>query len=113
MWSAMGCAPEVLLDADLQYAGGRAERQTDATRIPLLATDAQAPYEVLGDIQVIVRQRGAFGDPPSRDAAERAIREQAGRLGAHAVVLVAFGQEGSSWWSYHELRGHGRAIRYR
>ncbi len=60
-----------------------------------------------------MRQRGAFGDPPTRAYAEQAMREQAGRMGAHAVILVAYGQIGSSWWSYVELRGHGRAIRFR
>ena len=107
------CTPEVWLAPDLQHASGRAARQTASAQIALLATDVDQPYDVLGDLEVSVRQRGAFGDPPTRAHAEQAMREQAGRMGAHAVILVAYGQIGSSWWSYVELRGHGRAIRFR
>jgi uncharacterized protein YbjQ (UPF0145 family) len=107
------CAPEVWLEPDLQHANARATHQTAAAQIALMTTDIDRAYDVLADLEVIVRQRSAFGDEPTRADAEAALREQAGRLGAHAVILVAFGQEGMSWWSYHELRGHGRAIRYR
>jgi hypothetical protein len=108
-----GCAPEVWLDPDLRYANARTAHQTASVQIRLLATDLDQAYDVLGDLEVIVRQRGAFGDLPTRAVAEAALREQAGRLGAHAVILVAFGQQGTSGWSYNELRGHGRAIRFR
>jgi len=107
------CAPEVWLTPDLQHANGRAARQTAPARIALFTTDVDQPYDVLGDLEVAVRQRSAFGDPPTRAHAEQAMREQAGLMGAHAVILVAYGQVGSSWWSYVELRGHGRAIRFR
>jgi len=107
------CTPEVWLTPDLQHANGRAARQTAPAQIALLATDVAQPYDALGDVEVTVRQRGAFGDPPTRAYAEQAMREQAGRMGAHAVILVAYGQIGSSMWSYVELRGHGRAIRFR
>ena len=107
------CAPEALLVPDLQHANGRAARQTAAAEILLLATDVDQPYDVLGDLEVIVRQRGALGDEPTRAQAEQALREQAGRMGAHAVILIDYGDVGSSLWSYAELRGHGRAIRFR
>ena len=107
------CTPEVWLTPDLQHANGRAARQTGGAPDRLAKTDVDQPYDVLGDLEVAVRQRGAFGDPPTRAYAEQAMREQAGRMGAHAVIMVAYGQIGSSWWSYVELRGHGRAIRFR
>ena len=107
------CTPEVWLAPDLQHANGRAARQTASSRIALLETDVDQPYDVLGDLEVTVRQRGAFGDLPTRAHAEQAMREQAGQMGAHAVIMIAYGQVGSSWWSYVELRGHGRAIRFR
>ena len=107
------CAPEVWLTPDLQHANGRAARQTASAQIALFTTDVDQPYDVLGDLEVAVRQRGAFGDPPTRARAEQAMREQGGRMGAHAVILVAYGQTGGSAWSYVELRGHGRAIRFR
>jgi hypothetical protein len=107
------CAPEVWLAPDLQHANGRAARQTASAEIALLASDVDQPYDVLGDLEVTVRQRGAFGDTPTRGHAEQAMREQAGRIGADAVIFVDYGQIGSSFWSYAELWGHGRAIRYR
>lgn len=107
------CAPEIALDADLRYANGRAAFRTEAGAIPLVPGDVSAPYDVLGDVEVIVRQRGAFGELPRAEHAEQGLRKQAARLGADAVVLVSFGVEGMSFWTYHELRAHGRAIRYR
>jgi hypothetical protein len=107
------CAPEIWLAPDLEQANARAMHQTASGPIALYATDLGQPYDVLGDLQVVVRQRGAFGDGPTHAMAEAALREQAGRLGAHAVILVGFGEIGSSMWSYNELRGHGRAVRFR
>jgi hypothetical protein len=107
------CAPDVWLAPDLQHANARAVRQTAAAEITLVTSDVDQAYDVLGDLEVSVRKRGAFGHEPTQAMAEGALREQAGRLGAHAVILVGYGQIGSSFWSYRELRGHGRAIRFR
>ena len=108
-----GCMPEVWLTPDLRWANGRALRQTAGAQIALIETDVDRPYDVLGDLEVVVRQRGAFGDEPTQAIALAALREEAGRLGAHAVILISFGESGTSLWSYNELRGHGRAIRFR
>jgi len=110
---ATACAPEVSLGVDLRYAEGRAPRQTEPAQIVVVANDIPEPYYVLADLDVVVRQRSAMGDEPTREAAVRALREQAARIGAHAVVLTTFGEVGMSLWSYHELRGHGRAVRFR
>jgi len=107
------CAPEIWLAPDLRQANLRVAHQTPSAAIALTASDLDQPYDVLADLAVTVRQRGTFGDLPTRGNAEAALREQAGRLGAHAVILVSFGRPGSSWWSYNELRAHGRAIRLR
>ena len=107
------CAPEVVHGVDLQYANVRVPQQTAPERVLVFTTDVDQPYDVLGDLEVTVRQQGAFGEMPTKDIATRALREQAGRIGAHALVLVDFGSLGMSWWSYNELRGHGRAIRFR
>ena len=108
-----GCAPEVAFDVSLQYANVRVPQQTAPERVLVYSTDIDQPYDVLGDLEVTVRQQGAFGEMPTKAMATRALREQAGRIGAHALVLVEFGEMGMSWWSYNELRGHGRAIRFR
>src|SRR5262245_31976234 len=110
---AMACAPEVSLDVDLQYAEGRAAQQTDLRQILVVETDLPQPYYVLADLDVTVRQRSGFGAGPTKALAIRALRAQAARIGAHAVVMTAFGEEGMSLWSNHELRGHGRAVRFR
>ena len=107
------CAPEVWLAPNLQQANARAAHQTDSTQVALTAADLDQPYAVLADLEVIVRQRGAFGREPTRARVEAVLREQAGRLGAHAVILISYGQPGNSWWSYNELRAHGRAVRVR
>lgn len=107
------CAPEVALDVSLQYANVRVPQQTAPERILVYSTDIDQPYDVLADLEVTVRQQGAFGEMPTKAIATRALREQAGRIGAHAIVLVEFGDIGMSLWSYNELRGHGRAIRFR
>jgi hypothetical protein len=107
------CAPAVWLYPDLRYANARVTHQTSSAQVDVITTDVDRAYDVLGDLEVIVRQRGAFGELPTRAIGEAALREQAGQLGAHAVILVSFGQMGTSWWSYNELRGHGRAVRFR
>jgi hypothetical protein len=110
---ASACTPEVVHSVDYRYAGGRVAFQTDARQIAVVDTDLGAPYDVLADLEVTLRQRTAFGELPTRERAREALREQAARIGAHAVVMTSFGEIGSSWWSYNELRGHGRAIRFR
>ncbi|HMF39080.1 MAG TPA: hypothetical protein VKQ32_00230 [Polyangia bacterium] len=107
------CAPEVWLAPDLRQANARVAHQTASAEVLLTWADLDQPYDVLADLEVVMRQRGGFGREPTRGKVEAVLREQAGRLGAHAVILISFGQPGSSWWSYNELRAHGRAIRFR
>jgi hypothetical protein len=107
------CAPEISLSVDLQHANLRAPFQTDPGSVLTFAGDVDQPYDVLSDLEIRVRQRSAFGETPTREQATRALQEQAGRIGAHAIILVSFGDMGMSWWSNQELRGQGRAIRFR
>jgi hypothetical protein len=106
------CAPEIWYAPDLRQANARVQHRTAAAQVAVIASDVAQPYDVLGDLEVVLRQRGAFGNLPTQAMAVAALREQAGRLGAHAVIMVAFGEMGSSLWSYNELRAHGRAIRF-
>ena len=108
-----GCTPEIARGVDLTHANARVAYQTDPRFVQVFETDLDQPYDVLADLEVAVRQRGAFGDMPTRQIAIEALRAQAGRIGAHALVLVDFGEIGMSMWSNNELRGHGRAIRFR
>jgi hypothetical protein len=108
-----GCAPEVSMGVQLQHANLRVPYQTDPRYVLVFASDVDEPYDVLSDLEITVRQRTAMGQVPTRDDAVRALQAQAGKLGAHAVIMVSFGNMGMSWWSYNELQGHGRAIRFR
>ena len=107
------CRPEVSRSVDLHYANARVTNQTDPAAVQVYETDIAVPYDVLGDLDVIVRQQGALGEMPTKELGIAALRTQAGRIGAHAIVLVEFGKMGVSFWSYNELRGHGRAVRFR
>ena len=110
---AAACTPDVWREVEYGPNAVRAVHQTDPAKIAVVETDVAVPYDVLGDLTVIVRQRSSFGDLPTRDMVVAALREQAGLIGAQAIVMVAFGEPGSSWWTWHELRGHGRAVRFR
>ncbi|HEX5058245.1 MAG TPA: hypothetical protein VFV99_02740 [Kofleriaceae bacterium] len=107
------CTVDIARDVDLKYANARVPYQTDPAAVQVYETDVAVPYDVLGDLEVVVRQKNAFSEAPTKEHAIAALRAQAGRIGAHAIVLVDFGKQGMSWWSYNELRGHGRAIRFR
>lgn len=107
------CAPSVQLAYDFTHAAARAAHQTDPMAVELHRTEVARPYVVLADIEVTMRQQGSFGEVPDHDLVDEELRVRAGKLGAHAVILVHYGRMGASWWSWHELKGVGRAIRYR
>jgi hypothetical protein len=107
------CGAEISHGVDLTHANLRVPFQTEAARVLVYPGDVEQPYDVLSDLEITVRQRSAMGEMPTRDGAVRALQEQAGRIGAHALIMVSFGDVGMSLWSYHELRGQGRAIRFR
>jgi hypothetical protein len=109
----LGCAPSVELAHDFTYANGRVSNQTDPEGVELHRTEVGRPYLVLGDIEVTLRQQGSFGELPDEHLVDRELRRRAAEMGAHAVILVHYGRMGSSWWSWNELKGVGRAIRYR
>jgi len=108
-----GCAAEANFDASLEHANLRVPYQTEPSMIAVYTSDVEQPYDVLGDLEVTMRQQGGFGEMPTKDMLVAELRKQAGRIGAHAIVLLSFGDKGMSAWSYNELRGHGRAIRFR
>jgi hypothetical protein len=109
----LGCAPQAEVRYDFTFAAARAEHETDIFGIELRHDDPNRPYVVLGDIEVTMRQQGSFGDVPEHEHIDDELRARAAKLGAHAVILVHYGQRGMTWWSYNELKGIGRAIRYR
>jgi hypothetical protein len=111
--SLAACEPEVVRSVELQHANARVPYQTDPRSVQIFATDLDQPYDVLADLEITLRQQGSLGEMPTKEMAIDELRKQAGRIGAHAIVMVDFGRMGLSFWSYNELRGHGRAIRFR
>jgi len=75
--------------------------------------DEHHPYDVVADITVHERQITVFGAVPTHDDIKIRMAEEAAALGADAVVLVRFGRPGMGPFSWNELEGRGRAIRYR
>jgi hypothetical protein len=107
------CSAEISHAVDLTHANLRVPFQTEPARVLVYAGDVDQPYDVLSDLEVTLRQRTALGEKPTPELGVRALQEQAGRIGAHAVIMVSFGQPGMSLWSYYEMKGQGRAIRFR
>jgi hypothetical protein len=114
IWLALaGCGVEISNSVNLQHANLRVPFQTDPARVLVYQGDVDQPYDVLSDLEITMRQRSAMGEMPTHEAGIRALQEQAGRIGAHAIIMVSFGEKGMSLWSYNEMKGQGRAIRFR
>jgi len=107
------CAPQAEVKYDFTYAAARATRETDLMGIELRHDEPNRPYVVLGDVEVTLRQQGSFGEIPDEHHVDDELRARAAKLGAHAIILVSYGRRGMGWWSNNELRGSGRAVRYR
>jgi hypothetical protein len=107
-----GCAPTFDHAIDLRYATARAARQTDPATVAVIESEPDRPYHVLGDLQVRGFQVGSLGEAPSPATVTAALREQAARLGADAVILLRFGGPGLGAVSIRELEARGRAVRF-
>lgn len=106
------CQPVFDHALDLRYATARAPRQTDPRTVAVSEADGDRPYHVLGDVEVRGYQVGSLGEPPTRANVVAALREQAARLGADAVILVRYGEVGLGAISVRELEVRGRAVRF-
>jgi len=69
-------------------------------------------YQSLGDVSVVVRKATIFDADPTRERVDEALRREAARLGADAVVLVRYGTVGIDAFSWGRLDGNGRAVRF-
>jgi hypothetical protein len=88
-----------------------AEKPTDA--IIITENDiTDRPYVSLGDISAEVDKWTIFDRDPTREQVNTALREQAAKLGADAVVLVRYGTPGITALSWGALDGKGRAIAF-
>lgn len=87
--------------------------KTAPARIIISESDiTDRPYVSLGDISVTVNKTTIFHADPTREMVNTKLQEQAGTLGADAVVLVRYGQGGVSLMSWGSLEGKGRAVQF-
>jgi hypothetical protein len=71
------------------------------------------PYVALGDVSVTVRKTTIFDPDPTRAKVNEALREEAAKLGADAVVLARYGAVGMGIFSWGQMEGQGRAVAFR
>ncbi|MCP5114685.1 MAG: hypothetical protein GY953_27975, partial [bacterium] len=64
------------------------------------------------DLEVTVSKPGLLDSDPTPEMIDDALKEEAGKLGADAVVLVRYGTVGVGVWSWGELEGRGRAVQF-
>jgi len=69
-------------------------------------------YVSLGDLSVEVAKWNIFEKDPTREQVIAALRAQAAKLGADAVVLVRYGTVGITPFSWGALDGKGRAVAF-
>lgn len=70
------------------------------------------PYKVLGEIKVTVNKTTISHDDPTAAQVDQKLREEAGAMGADAVVLVRYGSVGIGFATWGSLEGRGRAVAY-
>jgi hypothetical protein len=69
-------------------------------------------YVSLGDLSVEVAKWNIFEKDPTREQVDAALRAQAAKLGADAIVLVRYGTVGITPFSWGALDGKGRAVAF-
>lgn len=73
---------------------------------------ADRRYTSLGDISVTVRKWTLFDADPTRERVARALQEKAAEMGADAVIFVRYGTVGIGLFSWGQMDGQGRAVRF-
>lgn len=106
----VGCSS--LSSRTVQYVGAPRFAPTDATRIEILQAEPSRPFDRLGEVVV-----DTSVDPaPPIEKVEAALRRDAARLGADAVVLIRDQSEvvgmtaWGPWWSPNLSPIHARLI---
>jgi len=103
-WSTSQVTPQA-------SAAGRAPTPVD--QIQVFEGDVtDKPYKSLGEVSVTVNKTTLFNADPTREMVNQRLRQQAGKLGADAVIQVRYGTVGVSALSWGSLDGKGRAIAY-
>lgn len=86
---------------------------TEPAKVQLTESDIlDRPYRTLGELSVTVSKTTIFHPDPTKEMVAERLREEAGKLGADAVVLVRYGTVGVSLMSWGSLDGKGRAVAF-
>jgi hypothetical protein len=93
--------------AELQHA-------TNAAEILIREGDLKnRPYVVLGEISAWGRISNLLSSNPTRADVDEALRAQAAKMGADAVILVRYRSARTGLASRGKLTGEGRAIAFK
>ncbi len=79
------------------------------TEIQIHADDITQPYRVLGEITAKVSKASLFSRSPTIEDANFTLQEEASKMGANAVIKVAYNR-GMSLTSYEVLKAVGTAV---
>lgn len=86
---------------------------TDPARIEIFEGDIKdRRYSVLGEIAVTLNKLTAFHPDPTREQAIQRLREEAGKLGADAVINAEIGEVGLGLLTWASRDAKGRAVRF-
>ena len=113
-----GCGPtwsttSLKATPDAMAATGDTRAPTEIGAILVTQDDiADRPYTVLGDLEVTVNKMTLLHPDPTRESIDAALREEAAKIGADAVILVRYGTVGISLMSWGSLDGQGRAVAF-
>lgn len=96
-------------DAQKQIAA----EQTAPAEILLTEEDiTDRAYVSLGDITVNVNKTTVFNKNPTKEQVDEKLKEKASKMGADAVVFVRYGEGGIGFFSWGNLEGKGRAVKF-
>lgn len=104
-----GCASNLTYD----YYGNNPEYKTDPRKIVISEGDIKdKKYELLGEIEATASKATIFSPNPTREEVNYFLLEKASRLGADAIIDVHYGSVRLGVWSWGELDGSGKAVKF-
>ena len=88
-------------------------KETEAEKIIITTKDIKnKPYTKLADLEVTVNKSTAFHPNPTKEKVNEALREEAGEIGANAVIFVKYGEVKPTLFSWGSRKGSGDAIKF-
>ena len=110
-----GCATWSTSSVDAGASASSAVSAQPTRSDKILIAEGDFPdrkYVSLGDVTVTVNKTTVFNADPTKEMVNEKLKEEAGKLGADAVIFVRYGTGGVSLMSWGSLEGKGRAIKF-